>query len=200
MKFVFFAILFRNISLRNKVILVYIEFRFNDSYAQRTCSIERVFRVLMPVSYFKIKTVLFSFSRANVDIPFKVVESICNSSRREALPKNAANVPDILEAFGKEHILETYGYTYRPKGGERSTFLKYAFECDEFSYCIFASDDIVKMIEENVEPSNRKLYSDATFKVTPIGVFRQVLVLHCDLMGFVRIFLHLFILHFQSVG
>lgn len=78
--------------------------------------------------------------------------------------------------------------TYRKKEEEKSTFYKYAYECEEYAFCVFASDDVIRAIEENVDVSERKLYCDATFKICPMGVFKQVLIVFGEIFGHVSVF------------
>lgn len=141
------------------------------------------FRRLISVSI-----VLSPFFRTNVAVSFKSVESVCNQARRAALPKGAKTVQEIIDAFEKDFIRETYGFTYRPNINDtKSAFFKHAYECAEFAFCVFSSDDIVKAIEQNVEVSQRRLYSDATFKIVPVGIFKQLLIVFCELLGYVRL-------------
>lgn len=125
------------------------------------------------------------------------MESLCNQARRNALPKNAATIQQILEAFAKDYVRLTYGYTYRPNGAETSTFFKHAHDNgDGTGFCVFSSDEIVKLIEANVTVPERKLYSNATFKITPVGCFKQVLVMHCNLMGHVSHTIIVFVVNY----
>lgn len=122
-----------------------------------------------------------------VGMSFKSVESICNQARRAALPKSVKTADEINDAFKVPYIWETYGRTYRMKEEDKTPFFKYAYNGPEFSFCIFASDDIIKAIEENVDLSERKIYTDGTFKICPMGDFKQVVMLFADLHGYVSI-------------
>lgn len=127
---------------------------------------------------------IFSF-RLDVGLSFKSVEYICNQARRSALPKTAKTVEEINNAFKVPYIWETYGRTYRTNEEEKTPFFKHAYKGPDFSFCIFASDDIMKAIQENVDVSERKLYADGTFKICPMGDFKQVVMLFADLNGYV---------------
>lgn len=48
----------------------------------------------------------------------------------------------------------------------------------DFSYCLFASDDIVEMIRNSVPEDRRKFLMNATFKICPHGVFKPILIIH----------------------
>lgn len=90
------------------------------------------------------------------------------------------------ELFEIEHVRINFGLTKRAEGQTRSMFFKRAFECPEYAYCIFASDDVIKAILENTDVQTRKIYADGTFKICPIGRFKQVLILFAELLGHVR--------------
>lgn len=131
----------------------------------------------------------FSF-RANLnDIPFAAVESTCNKSRRKSLPTTPQTVAEINDAFKLNQVQQNFGMTER-SADERSTpFFKGAVECDSYSFCVFASNDAVKAIQENTEESKRKLYADGTFKICPVGPFKQVLIIFAELLGHVCLFI-----------
>lgn len=113
-------------------------------------------------------------------------------TRRLALPKSPSTVTEIEEAFKIDFIRRYYGMTRRHNVEHKSDFFKHAFECDDFAFCVFASDDIIKAIEENEPIETRKLYADGTFKITPIGIFSQVLIVFCELHETVRFLSFLF--------
>lgn len=48
----------------------------------------------------------------------------------------------------------------------------------DFTNCVFSSAKSIALIKEFVEPHERFFLMDATFRVTPIGDFEQVLVLY----------------------
>lgn len=132
-------------------------------------------------------------SRANIKhITFNDVESTCNKARRSALPKSPKDVQQINELFETPHVRDNYGLTKRPEtkdgqpGQPRSMFFKRAYECEAYAYCIFASDDVIKALQQNSQGTTRKLFADATFKICPVGKFTQVLILFADLLGHVR--------------
>lgn len=48
----------------------------------------------------------------------------------------------------------------------------------DFTNCIFSSAKSIALVKEFIEPYKRFFVMDATFRVTPIGDFDQVLVLY----------------------
>lgn len=124
--------------------------------------------------------------RSNVNVSFKRVEGVLHKARRASLPKTAKSVKEIVEAFENSYVHKTYAFTDRKEESQSTLFYKGAFEEDTYSFCFFASEDIVQAIVQNVIESERKLYVDGTFKITPMGVFKQVLILFAEIFGSVR--------------
>lgn len=82
--------------------------------------------------------------------------------------------------------MQKYGMTYRKNAKNETQFFKYAFECNEYSFCVFASDDVINSILSNFDVSIRKIYADVTFKICPIGIFTQALIVFGEIFGYVR--------------
>lgn len=123
------------------------------------------------------------FSVEEIGLSYDAIKRNLLKIRSKILPKSPANVSEVTAAFENNLVRENYGLTIRTKGSERTMFYKHAFECDEYAYCLFASDDIVNALEKNVEPSRREHIFDATFGVCPPGVFTQFLILSTNFMG-----------------
>lgn len=97
--------------------------------------------------------------------------------RNEFIPPNAKNVEDIVDAYNQEEILNEFG-TSKVMG----RFFKTAFQCDEFSYCLFASDTIVDRVSNRIPVDQRVFLMDATFKIVPFGQFNQILIIYAAYM------------------
>lgn len=61
---------------------------------------------------------------------------------------------------------------------ERGKFFNVVQITDEFENCIFSSSKSISLILENTEETSRFFLMDATFRITPRGIFQQVLILH----------------------
>lgn len=61
-------------------------------------------------------------------------------------------------------------------------FYRGVYRSDAFSYCVFASEAIIRMIDANIEVQRRNYLLDATFKVCPLGEFNQFLIIHIEYM------------------
>lgn len=109
-------------------------------------------------------------------------------ARQATFPKTPKNVTEITDAFENEHIRAEFGTTIRKDESKKTAFFKGAISSDNYSACVFASDDIVKAIETTSEPHERLLSSDATFDITPMGIFNQVLIIFAAIYGCVSRF------------
>lgn len=107
--------------------------------------------------------------------------------RSKALPKPPKSASEIITSFQDDSVMNNYGMTDRDDPLNRSPFYKHAFQCDDFQLCVFASDDVVNAIKENIEETRRIYLIDGTFKITPFGEFVQVVIISIVFMGQVNI-------------
>ncbi|XP_044317503.1 uncharacterized protein LOC123038074 isoform X1 [Drosophila rhopaloa] len=77
--------------------------------------------------------------------------------------------------FEDENVMNLFGMT---KGNSPKCFFKKVHVSSSFAYCIFSSDKIIGLIENNIEEKNRNYLIDATFKVCPFGDFKQLLIIY----------------------
>lgn len=94
-------------------------------------------------------------------------------SRSANLPSSVLDAAQINESFAKPEPLAMYGTT---QSGHR--FFRTAYSCPDFSYCVFASPNVIRWIELRIPANNRRYLMDATFKICPFGVFNQLLIIH----------------------
>lgn len=97
-------------------------------------------------------------------------------------PESPKNINEITEFFGHPSIKSTIGQTLRNENERTTELFKHAFECEDFSYCVFASDDVIDIIE-TIIIDERMYFCDGTFRVCPYGEFTQLLVLSTDICG-----------------
>lgn len=85
---------------------------------------------------------------------------------------------EIIAAFENEGTMTSFGYSKH----DNSTPLYKGTIMDGVKYiCTFlASETIIDMIKENIEPERRKYMMDATFKIVPVGVFKQLLIIYVE--------------------
>lgn len=85
---------------------------------------------------------------------------------------------EIVESFNLERIWNEYGITKHEDNP--CHFFKACIQEDGFSYCIFFSETIASIITEHILPQQRKYMIDGTFKIVPMGVYKQLLIIHVD--------------------
>lgn len=137
----------------------------------------------------KIRIDLFLCRAPLATISYHQLKRSVYRARNTNLPQNAQDVPSIIEAYSRPNTMSKFGNT-----ASGNSFYKTAYSCEAFSYCIFASDDIIKMFEEGIPIERRIFLMDANLKIRPIGIFNQMLIIYVsyldtvsDLESFTRI-------------
>lgn len=102
------------------------------------------------------------------------------------MPKSPQTPEELRISFQNDDIMKKFGMT---KGENPKQFFKKLHESETFSYCIFASEKTITLMEKNINPANRHFLIDATFKVCPFGAFKQLLIIYIKYMQKVRQFL-----------
>lgn len=82
---------------------------------------------------------------------------------------------EIQREFEKTHVFDALGLS---RHHERGIFFNTAQTGDGFENCIFSSPKSISLIKENVDIKDRFFLMDATFRVSPRGIFNQLLVIH----------------------
>lgn len=110
-----------------------------------------------------------------------------------ARPPSPKTCEEIIEAFKKEDVKANYGMTLHDGTDEdklQSTeFFKTAYECKAFSYCVFASENILNAVKK-MPVHKRRFMMDATFKIVPFGMYNQFLVIYIEHLGETTPFLY----------
>lgn len=97
-------------------------------------------------------------------------------------PSNPTSLSNIVEAYACPETMQKYGYNLR--NSER--FYICTMEASKGGYTIFASCEIMQMIDDFIPPEDRKYMLDGTFDVAPLGIFYQLLVIAIDYKKDVR--------------
>lgn len=103
-------------------------------------------------------------------------------------PSSPKTVEDINEYFNHPMIISTVAQTLRGENEETTKFFKHAARTEDFAYCLFASDDVIKILN-TIPVEERYLFGDATFHSVPHGEFRQMMILSVDICGQVIYFI-----------
>lgn len=87
-------------------------------------------------------------------------------------PKNGS---EVLSQFATPDNLQKYGTSASIQGGK--LFYDVIIE-DTYENCIFASTKSIELILEYTNQRERFFILDSTFRITPAGVWQQVVALH----------------------
>lgn len=78
-------------------------------------------------------------------------------------------------AFESEYVMDGLGKSLY--GMKHPLFNNIQIE-KKFSNCIFSSESSIALVKKYLEPKERFFIMDGTFRITPHGIFNQVLVLY----------------------
>lgn len=105
-----------------------------------------------------------------------------------------------MESYGS--TLQTVDLNGNPLP-EKLRFFDTAYECKDYAYCVFSSKQTIELIEKEMKAKERNVLMDATFGITPVGPFYQLLVLYirkhnkvCSLAFICLVFSFRFSFHF----
>lgn len=89
--------------------------------------------------------------------------------------KSPTNGLEVLSEFEKPHVSEQYGVSLL---AEHGPFFYDVIITDNFENCIFASSKSIELVLHNTNEVERFFVLDGTFRITPNGIWQQVLILH----------------------
>lgn len=114
-------------------------------------------------------------------------ESLERNARRykETFPPMPKCPQHIIEAFSDTKIFDKFAFNLR----RTHQFYIGTVEYDaKHFFSVFASHQIMDMIEKNIPQNERNYLIDGTLKVTPIGGFYQLMVIHIEYKNDVSVF------------
>lgn len=106
---------------------------------------------------------------------FEEVKRTLENCRKQKYGKAPTNCREIEREFAKANIFESLGIS---RHQERGIFFNTVQIGDGFENCIFSSSKSISLIKDNVDTKDRFFLMDATFRVTPRGIFNQLLIIH----------------------
>lgn len=128
----------------------------------------------------------FSCRNQGASINLEKVERGLQKIKKGALPVIPSTVDEINEAFSKECVFDTYGSTLQTIDldgrdlEKKHSFFDGAFEnkAKQFSFCVFSSKATIQLIKRHIPVHQRHILMDATFRVVPMGKFKQLFILY----------------------
>lgn len=94
----------------------------------------------------------------------------------KVFPKSPTSADELHDAFDKPEIMEAFGYSRIE--GSRGKFYKGTIWKEQKGCAFFASDSVIELIEKHVPSEKRDYACDSTFRIVPVGCFRQLLIIH----------------------
>lgn len=116
------------------------------------------------------------FRNQNANIDFNKKKRTIQRLKRGVLPINPTCVDDIIAAFSKTAVYDTYGKSLHEN--EDYPFYNGAVQTSKFSYCVFSSRKTIALIDKYISVDKRDILMDATFRIVPVGPFKQLLILY----------------------
>lgn len=97
---------------------------------------------------------------------------------RSAKYSKSPVTPEEIELeFKKDDVFEDLGLSQHREHGV--LFNKIDIQ-DEYCNCIFSSANLIDLVKKKLEPNERFFVMDGTFRITPHGPFKQVLIIHVE--------------------
>lgn len=91
--------------------------------------------------------------------------------------KAPTNGVEVLAEFEKESVSELYAFSSLQDHG---TFFNDVIITNNFENVIFSSSKSIDLILQNTTEAQRFFVVDGTFRITPNGIWQQVLILHVN--------------------
>lgn len=107
--------------------------------------------------------------------PFEHYARTLTDCRKTRFGKSPVSPQEIQTAFQNQDLRDELGASLF---GEKAPLFNDILIEKDFCNCVFSSAKSIALIKEYIEPNKRFFVMDATFRVTPIGEFEQVLVLY----------------------
>lgn len=98
--------------------------------------------------------------------------------KNKGYPKLPKGATDLIKIFSDKEIAEKYGLNLRKT---KPFYIDTVVQGREF-FTVFASHQIIKLVEQFIAPKDRTLtltfMLDGTFKIVPIKKYYQLLIIH----------------------
>lgn len=97
--------------------------------------------------------------------------------KQKKYPKNPINGPQIINTFEDPINIENFAFNLRRTNRFYIDTVK--TDLDQW-FTVFASQSLIKMIENHIPAEERRYLIDGTFKVRPLGNFYQLVVIYIE--------------------
>lgn len=103
-------------------------------------------------------------------------------------PARPKNTTEIKQAYGDVATMQEFGFNLR----KTNKFYVDTVQTEGSEFTVFASYDMLGMVNEKIPPEERRYMIDGTFDVVPIRYFYQLLVIAIEYKKDVSFFLLIF--------
>lgn len=126
------------------------------------------------------------YRNQSANLNLSKIERGLQKIKKGTLPKSPQTIDEIHAAFEQSDVFDTYGSTLQTKDLDGNdlehmhNFFDIAVENKKkkFSFCVFSSKTTLELIEKNIPIPERHILMDATFRIVPIGPFKQLLIMY----------------------
>lgn len=102
-------------------------------------------------------------------------------------PSRPKTTTEIKEAYDDRETMAQFGYNLR----KTDRFYIETVGSEECGFTVFASHEMMRMVDEYIPPENRRFMLDGTFDVTPPGCFYQLVVIGIEYKKDVSVYLYI---------
>lgn len=106
---------------------------------------------------------------------FESMEKTLRELRSNRFGKSPNTAEEIKKAFESVNVMNGLG---RSLYGKKHALFNHIQIRKNFSNCIFSSESSIALVKKYLEPEERFFVMDGTFRITPHGIYKQVLVLY----------------------
>lgn len=106
---------------------------------------------------------------------FESVERTLRDLRKSKYGRSPVTPEEIAIEFQKDNVLRDLGTSLQRDKGPLYNATQIG---DNYSNCIFSSAKSISLVKDHLEVRERFFMMDGTFRITPRGVFQQVLVIY----------------------
>ena len=110
----------------------------------------------------------------DVDIDFTKHEQTLQRIKRGVLPDNPKSIDELNAKFSEEEIKKKFGQSIHTE----SNIFNGAVHSEKHSFCVFSSKPFIDLMQNHIGGGERHILMDATFRICPVGSFKQLLVLY----------------------
>lgn len=112
----------------------------------------------------------------DLNLRYKSMERTLRRHKNKVHPRKPEILSDVVKAYDDQTIMFNYGLNLR----KTDRFYINTVYGESFEFTLFASFQIIRLIEDHIAPENRHYSMDGTFDMTPLKCFHQLLIIHIE--------------------